>query len=133
MTTITKPFLGRAGKARVKGKDQDAPNRDIGFEERRKIGNYISDLRSARGLTQEELGRALGVRNTYISAIELGRTSISPERYRPLQEALGAKPKEFGKRILRHYNPWLYAMLFDDAALEEELTRIPERLQDLRE
>ncbi|WP_428539258.1 helix-turn-helix domain-containing protein [Rhodopila sp.] len=91
MTVITKPYLGRAGQVRAKGNDIDAPNRDIGHEERRKIGRYISDLREAKGMTQLELGDQLGVRNTYISAIELGRTSISPERYGQLADALGVK------------------------------------------
>lgn len=83
-------------------------------------------------MTQEELGQILGVRNTYISGIELGRTSISPERYRPMAEALKVPQQAFAKRILRHYNPWLYAMLYDDTQLENELSSIPDRLQDLR-
>ena len=81
MVAITKPFLGRSGRVRVDGNDVDAPSRDIGHDERRKVGAYISTLRQDRGLTQEELGQILGVRNTYISGIELGRTSISPEQF----------------------------------------------------
>ena len=49
-----------------------------------------------------------------------------------MAEALKVSPKTFAKRILRHYNPWLYAMLYDDQALDSELTSIPDRLQDLR-
>ena len=112
MPAITKPFLGRVKPA------PGAANRDIGYEERRKAGTYPSELREKCDLTQEALGRILGVRNTYISAVELGRASISPERYADFARALGVSPEVFGKRLLRHYNPWLYVMLFDDPALQ---------------
>lgn len=132
MPAVTKPFLGRSGRVRVNGKDTNAPNRDIGFEQRRKVGQYITDLRVAKGLTQEELGRILGVRNTYVSGVELGRTSLSPELTRPVAEALGANPKAFARKVLRHYNPWLYSMIWDDVTLDEELSAYPSRIQDLR-
>jgi transcriptional regulator with XRE-family HTH domain len=132
MPSVTKPFQGRSGRVRVKGKDIDAPSRDIGYEQKRKVGAYLSDLRIAKGLTQEELGRILGVRNTYLSGVELGRNSLSPELTLPTAEALGVNPKTFARKILRHYNPWIYTMIYDDVTLEEEIASIPHRVQDLR-
>ena len=44
-------------------------------------------------------GRA-GLSNNAISAIELGRNPIPPERYRSFADALQQDPKEFGEFLL---------------------------------
>jgi putative transcriptional regulator len=38
-----------------------------------KVHNHVKDLRSARGWTQEELGRRVGVSRQSINSIERGR------------------------------------------------------------
>jgi transcriptional regulator with XRE-family HTH domain len=74
---------------------------------------------------QEQLGRLLGVRNTYVSHVEVGRTTISPERYGAFTDALGVTRPSFGRFLLRHYNPELLSMLEQDEEEEEEVWADP--------
>jgi transcriptional regulator with XRE-family HTH domain len=123
---ITNPLAGRqrVHKGRVD---------DIGFTNRRIVGDYIANKRMARGLTQRELGKALGMLDTSVSAIELGRNSLAPERYAEMADALGVGRKSYARLLLRYYNPWLFAMLYPDQLPEKALGDIPERIADHRE
>jgi transcriptional regulator with XRE-family HTH domain len=72
-------------------------------------------------LTQADLAKALGIEYySAISAIEVGRNSVPPERYADFARCLRVEPKEFIKKILELTNPWAYAMLF----LEDPYTEI---------
>lgn len=76
-------------------------------------GDYIRELREAKGMTQVELANAVGLRwATHISAIENGRSAVSPERYVEFAEALGVDLREFGKKMLEFNAPYTYALLF---------------------
>ncbi|HZF07184.1 MAG TPA: helix-turn-helix transcriptional regulator [Thermoanaerobaculia bacterium] len=53
------------------------------------MGHRIQDLRNARGWTQEELGREVGLDRSRISRYERGRLSASGLTVKRLAEALG--------------------------------------------
>lgn len=51
-------------------------------------------LRTAAGLSQEELADRAGLHRTYISSIERGQRNISLENIFVIANALGAQPDE---------------------------------------
>ncbi|HTB47294.1 MAG TPA: helix-turn-helix transcriptional regulator [Acetobacteraceae bacterium] len=126
MAVVTNPLAGR------KGQERGDRGHDVGFDNRRIVGDHMAALRTQRGLTQLELGRSLGMRDTAVSAIELGRNSLPPERYAEMADALGADRKTFGRFLLRWYNPWLFAMIFPEEISEQEVRELPERMVDHR-
>lgn len=104
------------------------------------LGRYIRDLRTAAGMTQADLAKALDITYyTSISAIEVGRNVVPPERYLAFAEALGVPPAEFAQRVCELTNPWMAIMLFstnvkkDMAKLTEELdSRLGREARDPR-
>ena len=52
-------------------------------------GSVLQQRREARGMTQEALGRALGVKGTAVSNLERGRTTPARDVLASLDEALG--------------------------------------------
>ena len=54
-----------------------------------KFGEYIYNKRKKLGLTQEELGRMLGVTNKAVSKWEVGETMPDVTMLKPLAKALG--------------------------------------------
>ena len=105
MKMIKHPFSMRVGET------------DIGYDYRRKVGKHVRELREKAGLTQRELARAVGVTSNMISAIELGRNPIPPERYRSFTEALSENPKKFGIFLLEYTDPWLFGLIHGEAAV----------------
>ena len=98
MPAITKPTSGRG---------------TVGAVLKVELGAYVRDLREKRGMTQADLAKAVGMTYyTAISAIEVGRNVVPPERYHAFAEALGVNPRTFGRTVLRLTNPWLFAMLY---------------------
>lgn len=59
------------------------------------IGNRIKELRQKRGMTQEELGRHLGVNKAAVQKYESGQTSLTAEKIRILCTVLHAAPRVF--------------------------------------
>jgi transcriptional regulator with XRE-family HTH domain len=129
MAAITNPLMGRSRRQQGKrlGREED-----IGFENRRIVGDYVAELRRKRGLTQLEVAKSMGMRDAAVSAIELGRNSLPPERMAPWADILGVDRRQFAKHITRYYNPWLFSMLFPKEMPEEALEGLPERLVDHR-
>lgn len=120
MPSIKNPLSGRIRE----------DGQDIGFEYRRKVGRYLAQHRLDVDLTQEGLGHLVGMRPSAISAIELGRNPIPPERYRDFADALGLEPKAFGLFLLEWTDPWLYALIHGDAkAAKHHLDKVPDRLK----
>lgn len=118
MKSMKHPFSGRI-----------TPEGDIGYDYRRKVGNHIRNLREAVGFTQRELGRATDITNNAVSAIELGRNPIPPERYRSFADALRVDPVEFGEFLLEYTDPWLYALLRgENASSKHNLNDIQSRI-----
>lgn len=99
----------------------------MAYEYRRKVGSYLRDQRLRIGMTQAELGKVLGMGHTAISAIELGRGSVPPERYAGISSVLGLQEEEFGKFLLRYTNPWLHALIYGttDKILGHDLKKFP--------
>lgn len=98
MPAITKPLAGRG---------------DTASALRSELGQYIRELRTKRGMTQNDLAKQVGMNfYTGISAIEVGRSAVPPERYLDFARALGVNPKTFMKRVLQMTNPWAHALLF---------------------
>ena len=59
-----------------------------------KFGEFIYQKRKARGLTQDELGRRLGVTNKAVSKWEVGETLPDVTIIRKLAEELGVSVDE---------------------------------------
>ena len=51
-------------------------------------------LRSASGLSQEELAERAGLHRTYISSVENGNRNVSIENIYAIARALGSDPRE---------------------------------------
>ena len=97
-------------------------------EHRLILGAWLRDLREARGLSQRELSEVLGLDYyTFISQLENGRGKIPSSRYRDWANALGQDPRMFVRKLLMHYDPVSYDILFADKATETGLYR-PDRV-----
>ena len=62
---------------------------------RRLVGRNIRKIRKARGITQRELGNALGVSNQQVSRIESGQRNISVDALFVISRCLGCETAEF--------------------------------------
>jgi len=71
--------------------------RDVGLE--RLFGRILQELRTERGLSQEELGFESNYHRTYISQLERGQKNPSLKAIFRLAEALGIRPSEMIQRI----------------------------------
>lgn len=125
MKMIKHPFSGRF----------DEEGLDVGYAYRRKVGQRVKQLREDMGLTQKELGKLTSMSGNAISAIELGRNPIPPERYRAFADALGqdtpAKHKAFGRFLLEYTDPWLFGLIYgDERVANHNLDTIPSRISD---
>ena len=62
-------------------------------ESKKKYGQNLRRLREARGVSQEELAKALGYTNrSSINKIEIGRSSIPTEKIQLTAQVLGVSP-----------------------------------------
>lgn len=67
-------------------------------EAKRKYGENLKKLRIARGLSQDELAKALGYTNrSSINKIEIGRSNIPTDKIARTAEVLGVSPLELFK------------------------------------
>jgi transcriptional regulator with XRE-family HTH domain len=90
---------------------------------RQDAGRWLRQLREARGLSQRELARIVGLNfYTFISQLESGRGRIPPDRYKAWAEALGVDTQDFVKELLRYYDPITYHYLFDSCRKEAPST-----------
>ena len=84
-------------------------------ELRRCGGAWLKELRERRGLSQRELARLVGAEYyTFISQLETGRGRIPPDRYRQWAAALGVRPPQFVRTVLKYYDPVTYDILFGE-------------------
>jgi transcriptional regulator with XRE-family HTH domain len=58
------------------------------------FGRNLKRLRSAVGLSQEELAARAGLHRTYVSSVERGRRNVSLENIYALAKALKCDPRE---------------------------------------
>ena len=86
-------------------------------EHRIELGVWLRELREAQGLSQRDLSDALGLDYyTFISQLENGRGKIPSNRYRDWANALGQDTKTFVRKLLMHYDPVSYEILFSDTS-----------------
>ena len=71
--------------------------KDVGLE--RLFGRILRELRTERGLSQEELGFESDYHRTYISQLERGQKNPSLKAIFRLARALGVRPSEMIRRI----------------------------------
>ncbi len=71
--------------------------RDVGLE--RLFGQILRELRTERGLSQEELGFESNYHRTYISQLERGQKNPSLKAIFRLARVLGIRPSEMIRRI----------------------------------
>ena len=89
-------------------------------ELRREAGQWLKELREARGFSQRELAAKVGTEYyTFISQLETGRGRLPPDRYLVWADALAISPRQFVKRLMRYYDPVTYGILFEDDEGEE--------------
>jgi len=87
------------------------PTREL----RLQAGLRLREWREKRGLSQRELCREVGAEHhTLISALELGRGRIPPDRYLIWAHALRIEPREFVLALMSYYDPITYNALFGE-------------------
>ena len=64
---------------------------------REQVGLNIRNLRSSKGMSQEELALAADMDRSYVSEIELARFSASVDLLEKIARALDVAPKELFK------------------------------------
>lgn len=97
------------------------------------VGQRIRALRLEAGLTQQQLADLVSEGSwwTMWSEIERGQKNLPPELWERTAEVLEQDPHEFARFMLRHTNPWCYAILYGaDNELQAELAEIPKRYSD---
>ena len=105
-------------------------------EMRREAGRYLRELRELAGLTLDELGDAIELRDrSLLEAVEAGTATLSFELILRLAAILARHdPVPFISRMVRSYNPVLWQLLEDwgIGRLPLQLTREREFLNILR-
>jgi transcriptional regulator with XRE-family HTH domain len=80
---------------------------------RNQAGNWLRELRQARGLSQFQLAQKVGVRYyATISQLEHGRGRVPPDRYLVWADALGVNAREFVRGLMSYYDPVTYEIVF---------------------
>lgn len=59
------------------------------YEERKRIGARIAELRTSKGMTQEELAEASGLQQSNLARVESGRYSTRLDTLAAIAAALG--------------------------------------------
>ena len=108
-------MMGRSKESRAvaNGARMDGPQRND-----EAVAHNLRRFRIARGLSQTELGNAVGVTFQQIQKYEKGRNAIAPGRLRQMCEILGVTPaKMFGSQPevdgepIPEMSPWSYRTL----------------------
>jgi len=85
------------------------------------LGGWLKSLREGRGMSQRQLATHLSLDYyTFISQLENGRGKIPPSRYLDWAAALKQEPRSFVKKLMSHYDPATYDILFDDRDVKEK-------------
>lgn len=121
MPSREKPMMHRRG-GEEGGFDPDPSKTAMG-----ELGDYIKRMRTKRELTQKDVADALGVNHRLVSSWENGHSTVKPEHLAALAEQLGCERRELGRKVLAAYNPWVYALIFGEAAVKAKLDRIRPR------
>jgi transcriptional regulator with XRE-family HTH domain len=83
---------------------------------REQAGEYLKNLRLKKELSQLELATTLGYAYySFISQIESGTARVPPENLHAWAKALGVNVRPFSRALLRFYEPYYHAALFEAA------------------
>ena len=66
------------------------------------LGRAVRDLRSARGVSQEDLAHLSGMHRTYLGGIERGERNVSYANLKRLAQALSVPASELLARAEEH-------------------------------
>ena len=98
------------------------------------IGDWLRELRMERGYGQQQLIDLCG--GSWVSSwseIERGQKNLPPAIWADIAHVLGVPQDQFAKKMLRHTNPWAYAMLYGwTLALRAEVAEIPDKYAPAR-
>jgi transcriptional regulator with XRE-family HTH domain len=79
---------------------------------RKEAGVYLRKVREQAGVTQQALAKALGLEYyTMVSAVELGKARLPPERTAQWAQVLGVDPYEFAMRLMHFYDPYTWEIV----------------------
>lgn len=96
--------------ARMKTKSKDP-------ELKREIGLWLKEMRERAGLSQRDLAKAVGLQYyTFVSQLENGRGRIPADKFTAWADALRIDRQEFVKKLMQHYDPIAFGILFPDEA-----------------
>lgn len=83
---------------------------------RKEAGSWLKGLRKAAGLSQAELSQRLGYAYyTFVSQVENGFGRVPSESMERWAAALGVPSRDFARELLKHYDPELHRLLFEEA------------------
>jgi transcriptional regulator with XRE-family HTH domain len=90
-------------------------------DQRADLGAWLKSLREDSGLSQRQLAALLSLEYyTFISQLENGRGKIPSGRYLDWAIALNQTPRSFVKKLISHYEPSTYAILFGEQDMRNE-------------
>lgn len=90
----------------------DAATASAARKLRRSLGQWLKERREAKGLTQADLGLALGIKYySFISQVENGIGRIPQELYGPWADSIGVAREEFAWMAISRLEPGLFEML----------------------
>lgn len=96
------------------------------------IGQKIRDARIAKGMTQEELGRILGVQKSAIAKYESGRVvNIKRSTLKKISDVLGIRPSELIFEGELQKNPAALAERHFEMVMDEDLGDLFEDFKQL--
>jgi transcriptional regulator with XRE-family HTH domain len=85
---------------------------------KKQAGKWLREQRQKAGLSQMDLANRLGLRYyTFVSQIENGYGRVPAHSMADWARALGIRPRSFARTLLRHYDPALYRVLFEESQL----------------
>lgn len=80
---------------------------------RKEAGAWLKQVRERAEITQNTLAKEIGLEYyTMISQVELGKTRVPPDKVVLWAKAVKMEPREFAKRLLRYYDPFMWQALF---------------------
>ncbi len=107
-----------------RGSEANSPaHKRLQMEMRLALGEQLLEWRQAAGLTQQEVGDAVGVQAPQVSGWETGKKPIKEAHTAAYAEVLGIPRELLTKTILRFTQPKLYVGLFGLEG-DEDLARI---------
>jgi transcriptional regulator with XRE-family HTH domain len=91
---------------------------EMAYRYRRAIGGMLRSIREEHEMTQQHLADLLGMTDGGVSAAELGRQPLNPERVVQIADIFNLNREEWGKFVLQFQNPWIYGLIYGARKLE---------------